>query len=66
MKWREALQTVVRTTPFEIGLYIRQLSTGETFTHNETRQFRSASLIKLFIFCASVGKIVYEIFLRRE
>jgi len=50
MKWREALETVVQATPFECGLYIRQLSTGETFTHNETKQFRSASLIKLFIF----------------
>ena len=50
MKWREALETVVQAAPFESGLYIKQLSTGETFTHNETRQFRSASLIKLFIF----------------
>jgi beta-lactamase class A len=49
MGWKEAIETVAIETPFETGLYVKRLGTGEMFAHNETRRFPSASLIKLFI-----------------
>jgi beta-lactamase class A len=49
MKWMEAMQAVADAAPFETALYVKRLSTGETFAHNETKQFPSASVIKLVI-----------------
>jgi beta-lactamase class A len=49
VKWEEAVKAVADETPFETGLYVKRLGTGETLAHNETRQFPSASLIKLFV-----------------
>ena len=49
-EWQKKLAAAVERRPFDVGVYIKRVSSGESFEHNSKLPFPSASIIKLFIF----------------
>lgn len=47
--WKEKLQEVVKAAPFESGVYVLDVASGDAFEHNVDKVIPSASIIKLFV-----------------
>jgi beta-lactamase class A len=49
-EWRDKLAIAVKRRHFDVGVYVKRVSSGESFEHNSRLSFPSASVIKLFVF----------------
>lgn len=47
--WQKELRRLVGATPFETAVYVKNLSDGQVYGHNEVKPFPAASMIKLFV-----------------
>lgn len=47
--WKEKLDKAIAAAPFDVGVYVLDVASGDTYQHNADKQFSSASIIKLFI-----------------
>ena len=50
--WFEKIKNLIGTVEGEVGFLVKNLASGETFAHNETTVFSSASIIKVPILVA--------------